>query len=212
MYKCIWWFALLFFLTSCARNDYSTVLISDCELPCWQGITPGKTNIHDAKDLLAGLDSVEITRESEYPDSVVIGAAFENGIDVELFAESDEVMKIWLSKENIWRSSYKYPPIRLGDALKSTGLPDGFFIGSLSGGRHAHAFLLFDDLYMVLSVEITSTNVGNSVLYTLTEDDSVMIINFFAPEIFEEELQVMKEEYGWPLPVIEFSWKGYGDY
>jgi hypothetical protein len=207
-------FSLLFlcFVVSCSLTGPSISILDDsqCELPCWKGITPGETSHEEALQIVKGLDGIDAESIAVinlpweifnkriwfylYKDSSLT----KEQTDGALYFIDDKVVALLLQR-NIVRS--------FGDMVESVGEPETIISKPFVGGGNVVMAILPSK-----GIRFEFFAKPSDELQPETEIDNVM---FFDTKYYEDLLEsgmFSLGEYGASdTRKIMYPWKGYGN-
>ncbi len=211
---------ILMFTTGCVLIKKATVLptpvFSDwttrffdetlCQLPCWEGIIPGKTTIYEATDILRETsiyknvkDPVEVMNRPLNYHYVSWLTSQGNGGGMVWSLEGEEaISKITLALQN------ESPKITLINILYFFGDPDSLIVEEVRGNICvAHIFYLKKGMEIVL---IKNCNNKSIKLESQSEIYEVSLFPLNSPSFPEVK--------GWATDIKRYlvAWNGYGKY
>ena len=140
--------------------DYLAALrFTDCKIPCWIGIVPGKTTLRDAQQIImAAFANSRIYTASQYPISPPMELAFalQNPpnppdvisvnvwIEIKLDAQTDDIVdtiRFTFSEH----STVPMPRITVGVLHSLFGSPSGIALAELAGNRFDFPAVIYGD-------------------------------------------------------------------
>lgn len=156
---------------------------ANCRLPCWWGITPGKTSWQDASRFLKTFSNVKSENE--------LGVTSPNNDYVYYYAyfqvprEFGTLNHSYVVKDNLVIKIYAYvfdwsPFLYLSNVLTEYGPPDGIFIttyrNELNGMRPYLIYLVYEKLGILLEYSGgDAKNIGDTVQNCFEELDSPFV-------------------------------------
>ena len=206
---------LLFFLCfimSCTTTGASSSILDtlQCELPCWNGITPGETSWSDALQVIKGLDGIDSEKTN------VITApwkVFNKQIWFYLYSSSwlntkqTDGAVYFINDKVVALSLHRNVGITFGEMVERTGEPVTIISLPFNGANPVVMAII-----PLQGVEFEFYAKSNDELQPETEIDNVM---FFDSAHYEDLLDAgMFSLGGYDAEAtqrIMYTWRGYGD-
>jgi len=189
-------------LTSKSAPAYFPAQPADCQLPCWNSLTPALSAASDIPSFFErlGVEPGDITiRPSDLPGYTVSTAFFESfpytfpdlPPEVSVFSDADRVVAVELSGLDL---SF----ITTADIIKDLGPPEQIYLGNDAGAQGAYFTLLLryphHQAAIFINGAITLRQEGNEPLICLTpEMASTTLLAYSGPAAVLTELSMVNE-------------------
>jgi len=202
---------LLLFLMGCVSQS-PEIFLGDatCALPCWYGLTPGKTTVAESQTILkslpfvssASIETITLQGVTSIRWSFT-GGAIGNGILV--FDKDQRIQEIRLRTTGL----------HLGTVIDSFGSPNSVWADYFPGERIHYGLSLY---YPHQGVVVTTDDQPNSDpskgMERITRDLQVSLVQFYAPMSAEAFLRDIEnrspENVNYILNHLQ-PWPGFGD-
>jgi hypothetical protein len=206
---------ILLFITACASSvEKKTILdMSNCILPCWNGIIAGETTEDELLNILEDLpdidqQTIKVTNESWNMFDNQIYFSFRQNWTLNqkpklrgnIYLKNNTVSKLALCGEI---------GTTIGDIVKQAGEPENIISGNnFYGGR---------------TVILTNPSMGISFSYTTTDldklevtaDSPISCLEIFDPLLYEDMLEATFFSNGYynaeETLKVQYPWNGYGN-
>jgi hypothetical protein len=198
---------LVFTLTACLQNtsQMNTVLsVSECKLPCWNGITPGNTTTDETKRILENTEGIGTNNVTTFYQLVEIHFSLfleipgvNKEILGEIFSDGKTVKKLLL---------FNNLRITFNDIVQEVGEPEYIVsVPFVGGGNNIH--VIYPNHGVSFQVPYKSE--------VLEPETEVLTLMLFNPSDYQKLLSDGEFSYGGytleETQELMYLWKGYGN-
>lgn len=178
--------------------------VSGCNLPCWNGITPGVTPVEDAVEILKSTEGVGADNVNIFYQSVEITfylfletPGIDKKVRGEIFSDGKTVKELWL---------YNNLGVTFGDVFQEIGEPEYVIsMPFIAGGDTINV------IYANVGVSIEPSQ-DTEVIESKTEILTLRMFNPFDYEQLLENGSLSEGGYSTEETLkIMYPWKGYGN-
>lgn len=203
---------LLIFVSSCSQSPQKSLLeLSSCQMPCWNGISPGKTSMKEALDILANLPFVgksTLQDKGRY-------LSYDNVIYFWIYPKSGEKGEIinggaYILGGNVVLLSFSGDlGLSLKDVIDQIGEPESVY--GVSSGQ------VISINYLNSKNGVWMANLPDAIQTQLlqfesTPETELHEIGFFAPANFETIWDTQLLSMGFSKSINDIQpWNGYGN-
>lgn len=196
---------LLLLFSACtptAANTTSVLTISDCELPCWNGITPGVTTKEEAEQILENTEGIGVNNIHTYNTSPTI--RFWLSLETPSINRKTVGLLESLGGKVIELQLTENLNIVFGDIVQRIGEPESVISTPFIGGGNSFVALYPDKgvaFYIPYDTEVVGlgTQITSLILFDPTDFDRWLDMASFSIAKAEETKKIM------------YPWKGYGN-
>ena len=184
--------------------DRSIITGAPCAPPCWQGITPGFTQMDKALEILSNSPYIETGSIKR------TGTDFSGGCTWHWRSPGRRMLPA-LSWQNGIVDTISLGltfDLTIQEVIDKFGVPEA--LSMEGGGQPEYWYWIIDLHYPSQGIDFRAyTSVSSNNIEPTTE---VGVVLLFPPETMEERIKEIEEALNSPLPADYFSdWKGYGD-
>jgi hypothetical protein len=199
----------LLLLTACVSDSGQSLLKTDCDLPCWNGVTPGQTNKDEFLNILQKLPSVNKKSIIERGPSL---GTFDSSIYFDIYSGISlwPTMHALGSFQGNTLSVLEFydgnPGLNFGEIIKATVNPEWVItVGSITGKPlirviNATKGIAFGNTMGNLKEITPETPIDLVILFDPTQFDALLDSGMFSDGNYSEAR----------LRGIMYSWDGYG--